>query len=190
VPKLIVDVVAAGSVAAGPQPTIVIDDELVLRPFDDGDVSTVVAAFAVPDIQHFHFRSLDDDEARQWIDETRRGWRDERAATWAIEQRADAQVLGRVTIYLRLPDGAGEVSYWVLPAGRRRGVATRACRTATAWAHGIGIHRVELQHSTANDASRRVAVAAGFVFEGVQREAARLADGWHDMAIHAHLSTD
>lgn len=190
VPKLIADVVEAGTIAAGLQPTLTVDDELVLSSFDDRDVDAVVEAFSVPDIQYFHFRQLDPAEASQWIEQTHQAWRDERSATWAIRQLSNGQVLGRVTVYLRLAEGHGEVSYWVLPTARRRQVATRACRAVTAWAHGVGIHRVELQHSTRNGGSQRVALAAGFAFEGIQRGAARLVDGWHDMALYAHLSTD
>lgn len=190
VPKLIADVVEAGTIAAVGQPTLAVDDELGLAPFEDRDVDAVVEAFSVSDIQYFHFRHLDRHEALQWIEQSHQAWRDEHAATWAIRQRSNGEVLGRVTVYLRLAAGHGEVSYWVLPAARRRHVATRTCRTATAWAHSVGIHRVELQHSTRNEGSQRVAVAAGFVLEGIQRGAARLVDGWHDMALYAHLSTD
>jgi ribosomal-protein-alanine N-acetyltransferase len=190
VPKLIADVVERGTVAAGMQPTLAVGADLELGPFEDRDVESVVEAFSDPDIQYFHFRQLDHGEALQWIEQSHQAWRDERAATWAIRQRSNGQVLGRVTVYLRLAEGHSEVSYWVLPTARRRHVATRACRAATAWAHSVGIHRVELQHSTKNEGSQRVAIAAGFVFEGIQRSAARLIDGWHDMALYAHLSTD
>ncbi len=66
-----------------------------------------------------------------------------------------------------LEDGYGEVSYWVLPSARGRGVATRACVAATRWAHDLGLHRIQLQHSTHNEPSRRVALKAGFVEEGI-----------------------
>ena len=191
-PKLIPDVVAAGSLAAQLQPTIVIEDELMLRPFDPdqpSDVDAVVRAFATADIQYFHFRCLDREEAAQWIEAALRAWQSETGATWAITSREGA-VLGRVSVYLRPADGTGEVSYWVLPEGRGCGVATRACRAATAWAHQLGIRRVELQHAAVNTGSEGVARAAGFRREGVQRDAGLLADGWHDMVLHSHLSTD
>ena len=192
-PKLIPDVVAAGSLAAREQPTIVIDHELVLRPFrtdDPADVDAVVRAFATPDIQYFHFRHLDHDEATEWIAAADHAWQAETGATWAITARTDGTILGRVSVYLRLADGTGEVSYWVLPDDRGRGVARRACRAATAWAHQLGIHRVELQHAAVNTASESVARAAGFHREGVQRGAGLLVDGWHDMVLHSHLATD
>jgi RimJ/RimL family protein N-acetyltransferase len=189
-PKLIADVVPAGTVANTVQPTLPIDHALVLRPFQDGDVDAVVAAFSTRDIQYFHFRCLDHEEALQWIEDCRQGWRAERASTWAIVQRSDSGVVGRVTMYLSLAEGRAEVSYWVLPEARQRRVATRACRAATSWAHRIGIHRVELQHSTWNEASQHVAVSAGFVREGIRRDAHLHEDGWHDMVLYAHLSSD
>lgn len=189
-PKLIADVVAAGTVAKAVQPTLPIDDALVLRPFQNGDVDAVVIAFSTPDIQYFHFRCLDHEEALQWIEECRQGWRSEKALTWAIVQRSDSRVVGRVTMYLSLADGRGEVSYWVLPEARQRQLATRACHAATGWAHRIGIQRVELQHSTKNEGSQQVALRAGFVREGVRRGAQLHADGWHDMVLYAHLSSD
>ncbi|MEZ5230568.1 MAG: GNAT family protein [Acidimicrobiales bacterium] len=81
-------------------------------------------------------------------------------------------------------------AYWLLSSARGRGVATRACVTATNWAHRMGIHRIQLQHSTENLASRLVAKRAGFVEEGVRRGANLHDDGWHDMVMHAHLATD
>ena len=187
---MIPDVVGAGVVSAAEQPTLTIDHTLVLRPFREDDVEAVVDAFSTADIQYFHARRLNHQEANQWILDSWQHWQSEHAATWAIETRPDCRVVGRVTIYLFLADGRSEVAYWVLPEGRGRGIATRACAAATRWAHSTGIHRVELQHSTKNEASQRVAVSAGFIREGVQREAGLHADGWHDMVLYAHLSTD
>ena len=189
-PKLIADIIVAGTLGATDQPALSIDDELELRPFVAGDVGTVVTAFSTPDIQFFHFRHLDTDEALEWIEQCGKAWRSEKSATWAIVDRRSARVLGRVTIHLSLAGGHGEVSYWVLPDGRGRGVASRACVTATMWAHGIGLRRVELQHSTTNTASRRVAMQAGFREEGVRREALLHGDGWHDMVLYSHLASD
>lgn len=57
---------------------------------------------------------------------------------------------------------AGALSYWVAPAGRGRGVATRAVRLLTEWAREIGLHRVELHAHIDNVGSQRVAERAGF----------------------------
>jgi [ribosomal protein S5]-alanine N-acetyltransferase len=190
VPKLIADIVEAGTLAATEQPVLTIDDELELRPFVAGDVETVVAAFSTPDIQYFHVRHFDRDEAVEWIEQCGTAWRSKSSATWAVVDRCAVQVVGRVTIHLTLAEGHGEVAYWVLPDGRGRGVATRACVAATIWAHSIGLRRVELQHSAMNTSSRRVAARAGFREEGVRREAMPHVDGRHDMVLHSHLASD
>lgn len=77
-----------------------------------------------------------------------------------------------------------------LPRARGRHVATRACLAVTRWGHDLGLHRIQLQHSSLNVASRAVALRAGFTEEGVQRGGNLHADGWHDMQLYSHLSTD
>jgi ribosomal-protein-alanine N-acetyltransferase len=173
------------------QPHILVDDELLLRPWRTSDAPAALRAFSTPDIQHYHFRHFETDhDALDWIEYCAKGWREEKSATWAIVDRSTDEVLGRVTIMTFLEDGYGEVSYWVLPVGRGGGVATRACVAATEWAHELGLHRIGLEHSTANDASRRVALAARFVEEGVKRSSNLHADGWHDMRLYSHLPSD
>jgi ribosomal-protein-alanine N-acetyltransferase len=83
------------------------------------------------------------------------------------------------------------LSYWVMPAQRGSGVAARAARALTRWAFDVvGLHRVVLQHSTANLASCRVAAKLGFPVEGTLRGALLHADGWHDAHVHARLRID
>jgi RimJ/RimL family protein N-acetyltransferase len=79
----------------------------------------------------------------------------------------------------------------VLPGARGRRVASRALSAVTAWSFAtLGLHRVEVSHSTANVASCRVAEQAGFAAEGTKRGEALHADGWHDMHLHARLASD
>ncbi|MEM7274283.1 MAG: GNAT family N-acetyltransferase [Actinomycetota bacterium] len=183
--------VPAGQISDGPQPELPIDDELVLRPWRDEDAPAIVEAFSDPDIQRWHARRCDDlSVALAWLDEVRSAWRDERSASWAVVEQATGAVLGRAAVHLWPAEGRGEMAYWLLPAGRGRGVATRATVRVTAWAHDVGIRRVELQHSVDNPASGRVARRAGFTAEGVRRGAVQHQDGWHDMATYAHLIGD
>ncbi|MGI8794420.1 MAG: GNAT family N-acetyltransferase [Acidimicrobiales bacterium] len=96
-------------------------------------------AFSDPDIQHWHFRSYDTDaEALAWIKACSEGWRAERSATWAIIWRSTAEIVGRVTIFTSLEDGYGEVSYWVLPHARRRGIPEPVGRRRWARAAVVG----------------------------------------------------
>ncbi len=163
---------------------------LTLRPWQASDCPTVMAAFADPAIQRWHCRSMTDREAADWIASWPGRWRDETDAAWAVLD--EGNVVGQAGLrHVDLVEGSASVSYWVLPAARGRRIAPRALGVLTDWSFGtLGLHRLQLSHSTANAASCRVAQHAGFVAEGTKRGNARHADGWHDMHLHARLCTD
>ncbi len=124
-------------------------------------------------------------EARDWIRAAHTGWRDQKLASWAID--VDGQLAGRMTLRLNLDEGRAVVGYWTTPGFRGQGLAPAGLMTATNWAFGLGFHRVELEHSTRNSASCRVATKAGFAAEGTRVSAVLHADGWHDMHTHARV---
>jgi ribosomal-protein-alanine N-acetyltransferase len=163
---------------------------LALRAWRRGDVSAVLRAYEDPDIQQWHVRTIGKHEADAWVSSWAQRWRDETGANWAICE-GDV-LLGRVGLRsLSLAEGVGEVAYWVLPAARGCGVASRALRTVSSWLFDhVGLHRLELAHSVLNEASCRVANKAGYAYEGTKREQALHQDGWHDMHQHGRLRTD
>ena len=68
------------------------------------------------------------------------------------------------------------------------GGAPAAVEALCTWAFGeAGFHRLELQHSTGNTASCRVADKCGFSLEGTRRSSLLHADGWHDMHLHGRV---
>jgi RimJ/RimL family protein N-acetyltransferase len=150
-------------------------------------------AYADPAIQHWHFQTLTSmEEAAAWIAQWEQGWQAETAACWAVADGDTDEVLGRVALRdISLRGARAQCSYWVLPAARGRGVATRATAELARWAlDDLGLHRLELMHSVANPASCRVAVKAGFALEGTLRSALLHPDGWHDVHLHARVRGD
>jgi len=109
----------------------------------------------------------------------------------------DRQLLGAVGL---MPDrpGSVEVAYWVRPEERGRGLASRAVRAATAWAHrSLAVPRLWLEIRPGNEPSLRVARRAGYRFE--QRlprhcrewsSADAERDSWHDCLIWVHERGD
>ncbi|WP_456844578.1 GNAT family N-acetyltransferase [Cellulomonas sp. P5_C6] len=188
-PRLTPPAIAPGSICAQPQPVLHADG-LVLRPWRARDAGAVQTAYADPGIRRWHDRSMTADEAAAWVAHWSGRWRDETGAGWAVT--IDDEPVGQISLrVLHHEDGLSEVSYWVLPAARGRGLATTALRTVAAWGFGTaGLHRIEVDHSTANPASCAVATRAGFLLEGTKREVARHADGWHDMHLHARVVGD
>ncbi|HEX5012912.1 MAG TPA: GNAT family N-acetyltransferase [Candidatus Limnocylindrales bacterium] len=58
---------------------------------------------------------------------------------------------------------SGSIGYWLLPAARGRGLATRAVRLLAAWAQGPGsVVRLRITADADNAASRAVAERSGF----------------------------
>jgi RimJ/RimL family protein N-acetyltransferase len=191
-PYLIRPVVPAGRMRDRSQPVLRAAGGLILRPWEAGDAPVVLQAYQDPDIQQWNLRTFGSlAEAGDWIAQWQGRWLAERDGCWAVTDGAGA-VLGRVALRgIRLMDGVAECTYWTLPAARGRGVASRATVAVAHWAlHDLGLHRLELRHSTANPASCRVAAKAGFALEGTLRSAMRHPDGWHDMHLHARLLGD
>jgi RimJ/RimL family protein N-acetyltransferase len=188
-PQLVDPTVAPGSLARLHQPVLELND-FVLRPWRASDAPAVAEAYSEPSIQRWHVRSMTEDEARAWVDSWHGRWAQESGGGWAIASASG--LLGQISLRrLNLMDGLGEVSYWVSPAARGHRVATRALCALSVWVFDhLGLHRVELTHSTMNPASCRVAGNAGYKFEGTKRREALHRDGWHDMHLHARLADD
>jgi RimJ/RimL family protein N-acetyltransferase len=182
----------AGSLAGHEQPTIVAGP-ITLRPFLDSDAPWLVTAYQDPDIQRWHLIRMDSViEAEDWIGAENHAWRAETDATWLVGDSDTGHRLGRTSLRgVDLRWGCAEVSYWVTPGARGRGVARQALTALTGWAiDDLGLHRLTVNHSTENEASCRVAASAGYSSEGVARGEQRHQDGWHDKHMHAFVAGD
>ncbi|MFI7502133.1 GNAT family N-acetyltransferase [Streptomyces sp. NPDC049687] len=186
-------VLPAGTLADAAQPVLTTGDGLLLRPWRAEDAPAVYTAFQDPLMHQWHIRSADsEEEVAGWIAEWQQSWGTERSAQWAVVDEDTHLLVGRVALRtILLSEGTAEVAYWTTRAARGRGVAVRATAALTRWAlDEIGFHRLELSHATANEASCRVAVKAGFTLEGTLRSAVLHQDGWHDMHLHARVQGD
>jgi ribosomal-protein-alanine N-acetyltransferase len=195
VPSLVAPELPAGRLARLPQPTLSApgapgpaSTPVTVRPWGEADVPAVVDAYADPAIQQWHARSMTPDEARAWVAHWPGRWAEESGAGWAVE--VDGAVVGQVSLRrVWLAEASAEISYWVLPHARGRGIAPVALDAVTRWVLAeVGLLRTSLAHSTRNPASCRVASKAGYEPEGTLRRQARHADGWHDMHVHARLA--
>ncbi|WP_035858880.1 GNAT family N-acetyltransferase [Cryptosporangium arvum] len=83
----------------------------------------------------------------------------------------DELVGGVLFRVMDVPRGYAEAGCWLQPSATGRGLVTRAARTIIDWAiDERGIHRVEWQVSSGNDASIAVAKRLGMQRDGVLRE--------------------
>ncbi|SIN42601.1 Protein N-acetyltransferase, RimJ/RimL family [Micromonospora cremea] len=167
--------------------------DLLLRPWRDADAPAVRDALRDPAIAQWNPHGgglIDDEAALLWV-RRRADWSGGDHASMAVTAAAGGELLGSVSLY-DIHHGDASIGYWTVPAARGRGVAVRAVVRLTDWAFAdLGLHRVELCHAVANQASCRVAHRSGYLAEGTLRESYRYGDGRrHDEHLHARLSTD
>jgi RimJ/RimL family protein N-acetyltransferase len=97
--------------------------------------------------------------------------------------------LGNVVASRRARDNY-ELAYLAGPAGRGRGLMTRAVRVLSGWLFEQGIGRLEVRTHPANLASQRVAERAGFVREGRERQSIWLHGRREDALVWSLLPED
>jgi RimJ/RimL family protein N-acetyltransferase len=178
-------------VTAWDRPPRVIGAAVQLRAYRDDDAAALDRAFLDPAIARWNPGPTTPDAAAAWV-ARRNDWSTGDHASWAVADEHD-QLVGSVSLHRLDPVQAdAEVGYWTAPWARARGVATAAVELATWFAHTkLELNRVYLYHAVSNEASCRVAVAAGFRLAGTLLRAYRYADGdFHDEHLHAHLPDD
>jgi ribosomal-protein-alanine N-acetyltransferase len=145
-----------------------------LRPWRDepGDAAALAAAWHDPEVAAHSSvpRHASPEAARRWI----AGDADRRARGLALDlvvgPPGGDEVWGEVG--LRGVDhdvGRAEAGWWLAPAARGRGVAAAALALLAGWALGppLGLRQVWARIAPDNEASARVAAAAGFRRLGV-----------------------
>lgn len=163
---------------------------VVLRPWSLDDApALLVASRSDPDLAtQFPEVGLDDEEhARAHVTGALRF--DDHARNWAIVE--DGVAVGNVGLSaIEFRHGTAWAHYWVAADARGRGLAARALTSVSSWAFDAGLFRLELGHRTNNPASCRVAAAAGFSAEGIERQKLRYGSERFDVETHARLAID
>lgn len=173
-----------------PSPPLV-DDVVALRPWQEADLEAALRAFADPFFRRFSDwqpedmaaarRALADDEAAR-----RRG---EHLELALVAPADSTLLLGSVSLHhADLSQARAAVGYWLTPAARGRGVASRAVRLVADWAFDVvGLARLELTCGPDNVASQRVAQRCGFVREGLLRSHVAFQGGRRDSVVFGLL---
>lgn len=167
------------------------DRGLVLRPWQIEDADRVEQAFGDPAMSTQTDMSIHDRaSATRWIERNIEAWDNADWYSWAAVD--DDLVVGSAMLSsLNRRHEIGWVSYWTCPDARGQGVASSAVRALSDWAfEDLGLFRLELGHRVNNPASRRVAQAAGYTAEGLERKKLRYGSHRFDVELHARLATD
>lgn len=159
-----------------------------LRPLRSDDAPGVLAAFrSAPDMTR-QGQVTDAKEAEAYV----AGLVAPAGAHRAFVVEAEGGVVAAlVGVSIDAANRVGWLWYWTHAGHRGRGLASRAAATVANWAllEG-GCERLELGHRANNPASRSVALAAGFVQEGVEREKFLVAGRRVDVLTYGRLRSD
>ncbi|MEU0550675.1 GNAT family N-acetyltransferase [Micromonospora sp. NPDC005979] len=166
-----------------------------LRPFRADDIADLVDGCADPLSQRFvstmpsPYTEVD---ARWWVEAGAPAVWAGGGAAYAIADPATDRLLGGAGLSNPVPTRSqADIGYWLRPAARGRGLATAATRALSEHAFAAGTVRLELQTEPENAASQRVALAAGFRYEGLRRSAGQRRDGGrHDLLTWVRLAGD
>lgn len=167
------------------EPVTLTTARLVLSPPTDADIDAVFGACQDRDIQRYTTvpQPYEREHAVGFVAKSAQGWESGSETIWAI--RLNGALTGVVGLH-RLGGGSGEIGYWVVPAYRKKGILTEACRAVIDWGFapdGLGLARIEWRAVVGNTASARAARTLGFRYEGLIRAAlangaGRRDDGW------------
>jgi RimJ/RimL family protein N-acetyltransferase len=170
-------------------------DGVRLRPYRPGDVDDLVTGYSDAQTRRF-MHALPVPFTRRhgewYVNEAVPAIIAEGGAAYAIADPRTDRLLGGVGLERAVSSRQqAELGYWVGPWARRRGVATAAVRAICAHAFRTGTARLELLTHWENEASQRVAYAAGFQREGVRRGALPNREGTRDdLLVFARLAGD
>lgn len=129
-----------------------------LRPWRVEDAASVESIRLDPVVSRWS--ALPAEDAAEWI--ARQNRRSDGLSVAVTEPPRD-MALGKVALGHYKPEiGQAELSFWLIPAARGRGLAVAACRTLCEWGFcSVGLSSVLLDIEVDNDASQTVARSLG-----------------------------
>jgi RimJ/RimL family protein N-acetyltransferase len=172
-----------------PEPPLA-DELVLLRPWEEADLACVERARTDRSLEETT-TVYDEQGGLDWI---HRQWaRQENGdgVSLAITVPASGGAVGSVVLLYGPEPGVAELGYWLVPAARGLGYATRAVTLVAGWAlRSAGFARVEALLDPGNEASRRVLERAGFVREGRLRSYLAVGDRRIDALVFALIQRD
>ncbi|MCN9243733.1 GNAT family N-acetyltransferase [Streptomyces sp. RY43-2] len=168
-------------------------DRVLLRPVTVDDVPALMPMFQDAETSRLTGShddgELDEARIRTWYDT--RGTQDDRLDLAVVEQTT-GNVVGEVVLNEWDPDNEScNFRICLVPGSYGRGLGTEATRLIVG--HGfqkLGLHRISLEVYAFNPRARRAYEKAGFVTEGVLRDALLWEGTWVDATVMSILAPE
>ena len=109
----------------------------------------------------------------------------------AIADQHTDQAVGHINLMLRPQPGVAGIGYWIVPAARRQGTASRAVSLATIWGLEAGnFARIEAWVEPNNHPSQRVLEINGYLQEGLLRSFLTFGTRRADVLVYSRVAAD
>ena len=109
----------------------------------------------------------------------------------AIADQCTDQAVGHINLMLRPQEGVAGIGYWIVPAARRQGIASRSISLITAWGLSAGnFARIEGWVEPDNHASQRALEANGYLQEGLLRSFLAIGTRRADVLVYSRITAD
>ncbi|MFC1429851.1 GNAT family N-acetyltransferase [Streptacidiphilus sp. N1-3] len=169
------------------------DGELVvLRPLTDAELPALRPMLADPEVARLtgtQGAAPDEDRLRAWY-RTRIG-QDDRLDLAVFERASGACVGEAVLNDWNGPNESCSFRIALVPAAHGRGLGTEATRLICGYGfEKLGLHRISLEVYAFNPRARRAYEKAGFVAEGVLRDALLWEGEWVDAEVMSILAPE
>jgi RimJ/RimL family protein N-acetyltransferase len=173
---------------------LLLGDQVRLRPLLESDLPVLEAWWEDPKWQPLQQLTVRPRPAgssvemfRRWSSNDGHG-----AAGFSIEARETGEFVGHITLFgASLPVREATLAIIVGPDHVGHGIGTDAVRTMVRYGFLVmGLNRIELRTFAYNSRARRAYARAGFVEEGIRREAVFVAGGFTDEVIMSVLRAD
>jgi len=164
---------------------------VVLRQVTEDDYPALALAMDDPDVARLtgSHGEIGEEKAREWY-RTRQDQTDR--LDLAIVDKASGRVVGEAVLNDWDPDNeCCNFRILIGPEGQGRGLGTEATRLIVGYGiEEVGLHRISLGVYAFNPRAQRAYEKAGFVVEGVLRDALRWDGEWIDEVVMSVLATD
>jgi RimJ/RimL family protein N-acetyltransferase len=174
-------------------PAALHDGVVRVRPWRDSDLSCVEQAAHDPRIPQGTTvpARYTPEEGAAYIARQHARLASGQGVSLAIADQHNDEAIGQVNLMLRPQQGVAGIGYWIVPAARRRGIASRAIALTTDWALGGGsLARVEAWVEPDNLASQRVLEINGYLLEGTLRSFLTFGARRADVYVYSRITAD
>lgn len=163
---------------------ILVEDDLILRPWKPTDADVVFEICQDADIAEFQTLNVPftRDDAANFVTGNDESFNNQRSMAYAGEVNGEV-VLSVVLHSVNKFDHVIEIGYWVSPSARRQGLGTQAVRMLTKQAFDMGFRRVQAICDEVNQGSISVLEKAGYTLEARLNKALTRRSGEQTQAL-------